>query len=335
MKTLLCKHIVNKLMSSDDLSLGREPTPIRCENTTGTGPPYPTTPYIAFSVGYDLQTSHRMEAATTDGCQCDANGEEDATCKDETTCSCCCGPAAAYDEGGKLIDVDAPPPMIVECGTHCGCSLRCRNRVVGRGVQVPLTVFRTLDGRGWGVRSDANLVRGTFVCTYAGEIISTTEASARRRKRSLASRAEEDVEAEDDAEADSRPGKRHRKQHTERSMNFILSVLEHLPLGKGILKTTVDPTHRGNVGRYINHACSPNLEIVLVRVGSLVPSVAFFCKRNVTAGEELTFHYGGERTRPSSAQGHASQERRRPCRCGAASCEGWLPFDPDADGDEK
>jgi len=39
---------------------------------------------------------------------------------------------------------------IYECHEKCKCSKNCNNRVVERGRKVPLDIFRTSDGRGWG-----------------------------------------------------------------------------------------------------------------------------------------------------------------------------------------
>jgi histone-lysine N-methyltransferase SUV39H len=39
---------------------------------------------------------------------------------------------------------------IYECHDGCSCSLDCSNRVVERGRKVPLEIFKTSDGRGWG-----------------------------------------------------------------------------------------------------------------------------------------------------------------------------------------
>lgn len=39
---------------------------------------------------------------------------------------------------------------IYECHEGCACSQSCPNRVVERGRKVPLQIFRTEDGRGWG-----------------------------------------------------------------------------------------------------------------------------------------------------------------------------------------
>lgn len=61
---------------------------------------------------------------------------------------------------------------VYECGPWCGCDrTRCQNRLVQRGIRVRLQVFQT-DSCGWGVRCRDDLDRGTFVCTYAGEMAS-------------------------------------------------------------------------------------------------------------------------------------------------------------------
>jgi histone-lysine N-methyltransferase SUV39H len=47
---------------------------------------------------------------------------------------------------------------IYECHESCECSLDCNNRVVGKGRVIPLEIFRTYDGRGWGMLKSAHLV---------------------------------------------------------------------------------------------------------------------------------------------------------------------------------
>ena len=42
----------------------------------------------------------------------------------------------------------------------------------------------------------------------------------------------------------------------------------------------------GNIGRYLNHSCEPNLEMVTIRSSSMVPHLALFTTRNV---EKVTF----------------------------------------------
>jgi histone-lysine N-methyltransferase SUV39H len=40
---------------------------------------------------------------------------------------------------------------LYECHSKCSCSEVCSNRVVERGRQIPLEIFKTADGRGWGM----------------------------------------------------------------------------------------------------------------------------------------------------------------------------------------
>lgn len=48
---------------------------------------------------------------------------------------------------GAVLDSRNP---IYECHVGCACSEDCKNRVVERGRKVPLQIFRTDNGRGWG-----------------------------------------------------------------------------------------------------------------------------------------------------------------------------------------
>jgi histone-lysine N-methyltransferase SUV39H len=92
-------------------------------------------------------------------------------CKDDDDClreGCSCLQDMDYEEArddGKIYAynydrytgeellrdeiLDSRDP-IYECHSGCGCSEDCRNRVVERGRKIPLDLFRTTDGRGWG-----------------------------------------------------------------------------------------------------------------------------------------------------------------------------------------
>jgi hypothetical protein len=65
---------------------------------------------------------------------------------------------------------------IFECGWRCGCNpKKCANRVVQKGIRLPLEVFKT-DKKGWGLRSPKPIPAGTFVCEYVGELLTDAEA---------------------------------------------------------------------------------------------------------------------------------------------------------------
>ncbi|XP_036599803.1 histone-lysine N-methyltransferase SETDB2 [Trichosurus vulpecula] len=84
----------------------------------------------------------------------------------------------------------------------------------------------------------------------------------------------------------------------------------------------LDATKEGNVGRFLNHSCNPNLFVQNVFVETHdrnFPWVAFFTKRHVKAGTELTWDYGYE--------AGSMPEKEIPCQCGFHTCRkrmGWL-----------
>jgi histone-lysine N-methyltransferase SETDB1 len=78
---------------------------------------------------------------------------------------------------------------------------------------------------------------------------------------------------------------------------------------------TVDAKRFGNVGRFLNHSCSPNLDIVTVMVEShdvRIPRVAFFTSDFIPANLELCYDYG-------YLHGNVDGKSRK-CLCGADSC---------------
>ncbi|NXG80633.1 SETMR methyltransferase, partial [Baryphthengus martii] len=187
-----------------------------------------------------------------------------------------------------------------ECNAMCRCGESCQNRLVQRGLRVRLEVFKT-EKKGWGLRTLESIPRGRFVCEYAGEVLGLKEA--RRR-----------IQAQ-----------------TAKDSNYLIAVREHLHHGQ-VLETFVDPTYVGNVGRFLNHSCEPNLFMVPVRVDSMVPKLALFAATDISAGEELSYDYSGRfYNSPKSNQEQQSLEEdngsRKPCYCGSSTCTSFLPWD--------
>lgn len=52
---------------------------------------------------------------------------------------------------------------------------------------------------------------------------------------------------------------------------------------------TIDGATRSNLARYINHSCAPNCEVEITKGKILV-----MARKNIVAGEELTYDYGKE-----------------------------------------
>ena len=90
-----------------------------------------------------------------------------------------------------------------------------------------------------------------------------------------------------------------------------------------IVITCIDATKFGNIGRFINHSCTPNLLPVAVRINNDIPHLAFFTNRDIAANEEITFDYAGgcndNRTQP--------MKYKIKCLCNSQNCIGYLPYD--------
>ncbi|CAG0913146.1 unnamed protein product [Notodromas monacha] len=84
----------------------------------------------------------------------------------------------------------------------------------------------------------------------------------------------------------------------------------------------IDAKEFGNVARFINHSCEPNLMVIPVLRGSgMVKFVAgLFALRDIRAGEELTMDYGS----------HVLEQRDFECQCGSRSCVSLRELLPDA-----
>jgi len=81
----------------------------------------------------------------------------------------------------------------------------------------------------------------------------------------------------------------------------------------------MDANTQGNIGRFFNHSCSPNIFVQNVFIDShdlRFPTLAFFTMKFVGAGEELCWDYGYGID--------AVQGKQIICNCGAALCRGRL-----------
>nr|XP_020824127.1 histone-lysine N-methyltransferase SETMAR isoform X1 [Phascolarctos cinereus] len=217
-----------------------------------------------------------------------------------TTCSCLLH-GENYDNS-CLRDMESEMEFarpVFECNAMCQCSEECKNRIVQRGLQFNLQVFKT-DKKGWGLRTLEFIPRGRFVCEYAGEILGSSEACRRIQ------------------------------QQTKHDFNYIIAVREHVWNGQ-IIETFVDPTNIGNIGRFLNHSCEPNLLMVPVRIDSMVPRLALFAARDILPKEELSYDYSGRFHNLTKNNGDQEMPDKakmgKPCYCGTKSCAAFLPYD--------
>ncbi|XP_063063752.1 histone-lysine N-methyltransferase SUV39H1b isoform X1 [Engraulis encrasicolus] len=233
------------------------------------------------------------------GCEC-------TDCLEEPVNGCCAGASQhkfAYNEQGQ---VRLRPGMpIYECNKRCRCGPECPNRMVQRGIRHSLCIFRTDNGRGWGVRTLERIRKNTFVMEYVGEIITTEEAERRG-------------------------------QIYDKEGATYLFDLDYVDVDE----YTVDAAHYGNISHFVNHSCEPNLQVYNVFIDNLderLPRIAFFATRSIKAGEELTFDYkmqidpvDAESTKMDSnfnVMGlpcSPKKQMRVECKCGVDTCRKYL-----------
>ncbi|CAI4231880.1 unnamed protein product [Auanema sp. JU1783] len=206
------------------------------------------------------------------------------SCEDQCTstsgCSCLLGAEDNYSSE-KIYEEKLSGAPVIECGENCRCLSNCANRMLQHGITLKLEVFVHQNGKGFGVRAAELIKRGSFVCQYAGEIIGKEEVELRAT--------------------------------TRRFHNYVFTVKEHCNGDTNF--TYIDPKYRGNLARFINHSCEPNLLIVPVRVSRPVPLIGLFASRDIDIGEELSYDYGLPE----------QMNNLKKCLCGTASCRGYLP----------
>ncbi|PTX94507.1 SET domain-containing protein-lysine N-methyltransferase [Opitutus sp. ER46] len=129
---------------------------------------------------------------------------------------------------------------------------------------------------GRGVRAAREIPAGTRIIEYTGERI--TKAEARRREEARLRRAERGGDGS----------------------VYIFNLNQRYDL---------DGRTRRNPARLINHSCAPNCESQTVR-----GHIWIVARRDIPAGEELTFDYGFP----------LAEWSLHPCRCGTPRCPGYI-----------
>ncbi|XP_028058530.1 histone-lysine N-methyltransferase SUVR5-like isoform X2 [Camellia sinensis] len=193
-----------------------------------------------------------------------------------------------YDAKGRIILKEGY--LVYECNHICSCSRSCQNRVLQNGVQVKLEVFKT-ENKGWAVRAREEILCGTFVCEYVGEVIDEQEANKRRIR------------------------------YGQEGWGYFYVIDSHINdmsrLIEGQLPYIIDATSYGNVSRYINHSCAPNLvnhQVLVESMDCQLAHIGLYANRDIAAGEELTYDY----------QYKLLPGEGCPCYCEAPNCRGRL-----------
>ncbi|XP_059621919.1 histone-lysine N-methyltransferase Su(var)3-9-like isoform X1 [Phlebotomus argentipes] len=212
------------------------------------------------------------------GCEC-----EDG-CNGRTKC---CGKMSgsslfAYQKKRLRLPEGVP---IYECNRRCRCGEECHNRVIQNGRKFRLCIFKTNDGRGWGVKTMETLYPGQFIGEYVGEIITHDEAETRG------------------------------EIYDKKGITYLFD----LDFNRADQPYSVDAIEYGNATHFINHSCVPNCGVWAVYVDCLdpnLPHLCLFALRKIPAGEELSFDY------IKGVSGEGKQLGK--CLCGAKECRQFV-----------
>lgn len=203
------------------------------------------------------------------GCNCTDN------CQDKSKCSCwqltmerSLGRPLKKDDyksnvGYKYMRLEnIVPTGIVECGANCKCCAdKCLNRVVQRGLQHELDLFKT-SNRGWGVRTRTDLPPGVFICNYAGDVLDNAVADHKSTKYqfnmpSLDGYGLSDDESECNREP--RPKRRkypHKYSVYQAMINYFPSIsgfnAQYSPDECADDGYVIDALNHGNIARFFN-----------------------------------------------------------------------------------
>ncbi|XP_002976443.2 histone-lysine N-methyltransferase, H3 lysine-9 specific SUVH4 [Selaginella moellendorffii] len=292
---LQAKMEARKAVVCEDISGGRERVPICAVNDVDAapGPPPPFT-YITktiFPPGF-LQPSYPT------GCRCVGR------CGDSASCLC------IGKNSNKMPYTDGAlyesKTILYECGPMCRCAASCPLRLSQQGQTRKLEVFKT-ENRGWGVRSWEAIPFGSFICEYVGELISNEEAERRVGQ-------DEYIFDIDCIKGSRSRGVDISSFFEEKDGGEICEVVEDGHM-------SIDAGSCGNVSRFINHSCDPNMFVQCVfndHNDMAYPHVMMFAMKNIRPFEELSYDYGYEIDSVRDSDGKIKKKR---CYCGARRCK--------------
>eukprot|EP00474_Spongospora_subterranea_P011237 CRZ11695.1 hypothetical protein [Spongospora subterranea] len=227
------------------------------------------------------------------GCACQGS------CLDNIdSCSCIQSKGLSYHDDGRL-DLLKKQPLF-ECNALCNCNDKCVNRISQQGSKYAIQIID--DGeKGKAVEACESIPAGAFISEYIGEILSRDQAESRHR--------------------------------LNRPQNYLLNIAEKIPTAfvenlicqnlHAVEYTTwevhIDATYHGNISRYFNHSCEPNMITKVIYIDRMTPGhIGFFAASDISPGERLEYSYGS-----------VTEQSGTRCRCRKPSCRQWLPYGQD------
>lgn len=139
-----------------------------------------------------------------------------------------------------------------ECNPEtCRCGNKCKNTKIQKNITAPVQRFLTED-KGFGIRSNQAIKKGTFVLEYVGQVVDEREFEHRM-----------DTIYKNDAH------------------HYCLHLINDL---------VIDAHRKGNDCRFVNHSCEPNCAFEKWIVNGY-PRMCLFSIRDIENAEEITFDY--------------------------------------------
>uniref|UniRef100_A0A7N2KZ69 Histone-lysine N-methyltransferase, H3 lysine-9 specific SUVH4 n=1 Tax=Quercus lobata TaxID=97700 RepID=A0A7N2KZ69_QUELO len=287
----------------EDITGGQEDIPIPATNLVDDPPVAPT----GYKYCKSIQVAKNVKLPTNvPGCNC--NGK----CVDPRTCACARLNGSDFPyvsrDGGRLIEAK---DVVFECGPNCGCGPDCLNRTSQRGLKYRLEVFRT-PKKGWAVRSWDFIPSGAPVCEYTGILMHTEDTD---------SVSENNYIFDIDCLQTMRGLGGRERRFGDVSVPTIISSDRHDDLrSESVPEFCIDAGSTGNIARFINHSCEPNLFVQCVLSSHhdiKLARVMLFAADNIPPLQELTYDYGYAL---DSVYGPDGKIKQMACYCGAPDC---------------
>ncbi|CAN8287768.1 unnamed protein product [Cochlearia groenlandica] len=280
-----------------DISEGRERLPISAINEIDDEKP----PMFTYMVKMIYPNWCKPIPHKTCGCT--------TRCTETRNCLCVAknGGEIPYNYSGAIVSAK---PLIYECGPLCKCPASCYLKVTQRGIKFQLEIFKT-ESRGWGVRSLNSIPSGSFICEYVGELLDDKEAEQRT--------GSDEYLFDIGNKYDTTLSEGMSKLMPETRIDEEEDHEEETSSG-----FTIDAAKKGNIGRFINHSCSPNLyaqNVLYDHEDARIPHVMFFAMDNIPPLQELCYHYNYMLDQVRDSNGNI---KKKNCYCGSSECTGRL-----------
>ncbi|GAB4848623.1 Histone-lysine N-methyltransferase, H3 lysine-9 specific suvh4 [Ancistrocladus abbreviatus] len=284
----------------DDISGGQEDVSIPATNLVD-DPPVPPT---GFKYCKSIQVADHVKIPVpTFGCDCKG------TCIDPKICACARLNGSDFPyvhrDGGRLIEAKA---VVFECGPMCSCGPGCVNRTSQRGLRYRFEVFRT-PKKGWAVRSWDYIPSGAPICEYTGILKRADEVDSTSENNYIF-----DIDC-----LQTMKGLDGRERRL-RDVSMPSDSCAEERISESAPEFCIDAGSTGNIARFINHSCEPNLFVQCVLSSHhdiKLARVMLFAADNIPPLQELTYDYGYAL---DSVMGPDGKIQQMACYCGAAGC---------------